>query len=278
VSKITPTTGTEGPLAQGVQKLNLQYGRSVSGVNPSTNISLGADYKFNITVNGDGPHLVSILGYQVLKDPKAIALALATAINGVEATDPTLNLAFRQFTCDWLTDHYELRSGLYGDNSSVVVTDAGSENIAVALKIGTANGGTEGSFYPKQSAVASLVQIVENPNPTRVTLVGIDEVNLDGAQLDVDLTHLDNSPNAGDVADSVRIGDGVTELSLATDGSIKTIQLFKKPYDSITASYPTSTQEVYSSRVGGIAGTIQETVTINYTDSTKNFLLDLSRT
>lgn len=66
---------------------------------------------------------------------------------------------------------------------------------------------------------------------------------------------------------------------LASDQSpIQTIQIFTKPYDAITATYPTTTQEVYQSRVGGIAGVVQETVTVNYTDATKAFVLNVART
>lgn len=62
------------------------------------------------------------------------------------------------------------------------------------------------------------------------------------------------------------------------DGSVKTVQLFNIPYDTITATYPTSVQEVYKSRVGGVSGTVQQTVTVNYTDSTKNFIVSAVRT
>lgn len=63
------------------------------------------------------------------------------------------------------------------------------------------------------------------------------------------------------------------------DGRVEvtSIQIFTKPFDSITATYPSTTQEVYESRVGGIAGTIQETVTVNYTDTTKNLILNVAR-
>lgn len=56
------------------------------------------------------------------------------------------------------------------------------------------------------------------------------------------------------------------------------VQIFTTPFDSITATYPSSTQEVYKSRIGGIGGTVQETVTINYTDASKNLILNLART
>jgi len=58
--------------------------------------------------------------------------------------------------------------------------------------------------------------------------------------------------------------------------AIKSIQLFTMPFDAITATYPSATQEVYKSRLGGIAGTVQQTATVNYTDSTKNFLLNVA--
>jgi hypothetical protein len=58
-------------------------------------------------------------------------------------------------------------------------------------------------------------------NPIYVRLsdgsISIGTVN---AELEVQLSHKDNVPNAGDVADSVRIGDGVEELDLNTDGSV----------------------------------------------------------
>jgi len=66
-------------------------------------------------------------------------------------------------------------------------------------------------------------------------------------------------------------------LDVNSDGSIKTVGLFTDPYDSITATYPSATQEVYQSRLGGITGTVQQTVTVNYTDSTKNFILNVAR-
>lgn len=87
-------------------------------------------------------------------------------------------------------------------------------------------------------------------------------------------------------SDSIRIGDG-TDLITGTnvDGKIgldvnvlNPIGIFTLPYDSITATYPTTTQEVYKSRIGGISGAVQETATVNYTDATKDFILNVVRT
>lgn len=80
--------------------------------------------------------------------------------------------------------------------------------------------------------------------------------------------------------DSIAIGDPASDniLAINTDGSLKTVQLFTLPFDAITATYPSTTQEVYKSRVGGIGGTVQQTLTINYTDATKVLLLNVART
>lgn len=59
----------------------------------------------------------------------------------------------------------------------------------------------------------------ENPFPVQLTdgSVNIGTVN---AELEVQLSHKDNYPDVGDVADSVRIGNGVYELKVNSDGSI----------------------------------------------------------
>jgi hypothetical protein len=42
-------------------------------------------------------------------------------------------------------------------------------------------------------------------------------------------------------------------------------------FDAYTVEYPSTTQEIIKLRTGGIAGTIVRTITINYTDATKNY-------
>lgn len=49
-------------------------------------------------------------------------------------------------------------------------------------------------------------------------------------------------------------------------------------YDYIAATYPSSTQEVYTYKLGGSGGATVATVTLNYTDTTKNTLLNFART
>jgi hypothetical protein len=59
----------------------------------------------------------------------------------------------------------------------------------------------------------------QNPVPVQLSdgSINIGTVN---AELEVQLSHMDNVPDIGDVADSVRIGDGVDELGIEPDGSI----------------------------------------------------------
>ena len=59
----------------------------------------------------------------------------------------------------------------------------------------------------------------QNPLPVQLSdgSINIETVN---ANLSVFLTHLDNFPVAGDIFDSIRIGDGVDLLEIEPDGSI----------------------------------------------------------
>lgn len=92
-----------------------------------------------------------------------------------------------------------------------------------------------------------------------------------------------NSEIDANDGDNIAISDGINTLDVNPDGSINVkttnpVYIFTLPFDSITASYPSATQEIYQSRTGGVSGTIIETITVNYTDSTKNFILNLART
>lgn len=48
--------------------------------------------------------------------------------------------------------------------------------------------------------------------------------------------------------------------------------LLSETYDYFSVAYPSATQEVYTFKTGGSGGTLVATLTLNYTDSTKNFL------
>jgi hypothetical protein len=48
--------------------------------------------------------------------------------------------------------------------------------------------------------------------------------------------------------------------------------------DATTITYPDDKTEVFKHRIGGVSGTVLATITINYTDSTKNTLVSVVRT
>jgi hypothetical protein len=49
-------------------------------------------------------------------------------------------------------------------------------------------------------------------------------------------------------------------------------------YDYVSVNYATSTQEVYTYKTGGASGTTTATITLNYTDTTKQSLSNASKT
>jgi hypothetical protein len=133
------------------------------------------------------------------------------------------------------------------------------------------------------------VKITDGTNDATITQVG-PKYGLDVNVLNdifVDISHTDDSIRLGDgvnLITSTTIGPkqgldvNVANITVDSEGSVQTkgIQIFTKPFDAITATFPSATQEVYASRIGGIAGTIQQTATINYTDATKNDLLNVA--
>jgi hypothetical protein len=118
---------------------------------------------------------------------------------------------------------------------------------------------------PKDSNQVLRAVMDDDTNRLRVDAV----ISPDGHDLEINYTD-----------DSIAIGDPATDniLSIENDGSIKTVQLFNEPYDAITATYPSPTQEIFQSRIGGITGVVQQTVTVNYTDTSKDFILNVART
>ncbi|RTL04850.1 hypothetical protein EKK58_09505 [Candidatus Dependentiae bacterium] len=82
--------------------------------------------------------------------------------------------------------------------------------------------------------------------------------------------------NYGDLISSGRrindISDQYVILARGVEGSG-----FYLPYDYIEVSYPSDTEEVYTSRLGGLSGPIQEIITVTYTDNTKDNLSSVER-
>lgn len=110
----------------------------------------------------------------------------------------------------------------------------------------------------------------DNPLPVQLSdgSINIGTVN---AELEVQLSHQDNVPNPGDVADSVRIGDGINTMSGSTVSPsryaldvLPANALIKKRYDTIVVTARNldgdPTQIEY--RLGT---TVMQTVNITYT-------------
>ncbi len=90
---------------------------------------------------------------------------------------------------------------------------------------------------------------VDNPFPVQLSdgSINIGTVN---AELEVQLSHQDNVPDAGDIADSVQIGDGTEILQILPDGSIGTTPVIPSTATPTTES-PVATSEVEISPIAG---------------------------
>jgi hypothetical protein len=71
-------------------------------------------------------------------------------------------------------------------------------------------------------------------------------------------------------------GAGVVNVQHVNVDNIAGLSL--PEYDYFAVTYPLATQEVYTFKTGGSGGTTVATVTLNYTDATKEFLLNGAKT
>lgn len=116
-------------------------GESEGATGASTDISLGPDDSFDIAV--DGGAVVSVtLTLAGLNTGALIEAALETAINSALAAGGQDARVWVNFD-GAAPDQYTVYSQSTGTTSSVVITDAGANNVADDLGLGTANGGTE---------------------------------------------------------------------------------------------------------------------------------------
>jgi hypothetical protein len=72
-------------------------------------------------------------------------------------------------------------------------------------------------------------------------------------------------------------GNGTTARYVKVTGGLGTF-LEGVQFDSLTASYPNSTTEIYSYKIGGISGIVQAVLTVVYTDATKSLVQSVVRT
>lgn len=81
----------------------------------------------------------------------------------------------------------------------------------------------------------------------------------------------------GNKIDSSVGSDGKNRLAVDADVTIDNLQLLDKPYDSGTETYPTSTQTILITYVGGLSGTPVQRIILNFSDSSQNNLLNFER-
>jgi hypothetical protein len=81
------------------------------------------------------------------------------------------------------------------------------------------------------------------------------------------------------MASNIDMGGVLKGAYSESDRSLRTVNtgsLVKFDFDYYDVAYPTTTQEVYTYKVGGGSGTTVGTVTINYTDATKQHVTNAS--
>jgi hypothetical protein len=137
----------------------------------------------------------------------------------------------------------------YSDLSQYLVADNATISAPEQDRPGIKPDEIRRATYAEEPIVANRVIAVDEfgnyyntQNPLPVILsdgsINIGSVN---AELEVQLSHLDNYPDAGDVADSVRIGDGVNEAKITkakvgtnTGLNVNSINdLFSKPFTKL---------------------------------------------
>lgn len=116
----------------------------------------------------------------------------------------------------------------YSDVSAFLVADAAVIGANEQFRPSVPVEEIDRAVYEEEPTVAIRSMLVDkngndyrpdNPLPVELSngSISIGTVN---AELEVQLSHKDNFPDAGDIADSVRIGDGTNELAINADGSI----------------------------------------------------------
>jgi hypothetical protein len=128
------------PDGSGAQTIQLAFtkGTSLSGANPSLDISAGADNKFKISVDGDVAEEVT-LTLAGLNSGAAIAAEMQTKIRALGGSKTTVTVTHNEGG----NAKYLITSSTNGSGSRVVITPATANNVTEELKIGATDGGTE---------------------------------------------------------------------------------------------------------------------------------------
>jgi len=117
---------------------------------------------------------------------------------------------------------------------------------------------------PRQNIPVIKPDDIQNAVYAREPIVGLRQAQVD---------------KYGRYIDSTVGDDGKVRLSTDSEVNVEvnSVSLFSKPYDAVVVTYPTSTQEQYQSKVGGVSGTNVQLVTVNYSDASKNLITNAFR-
>lgn len=66
--------------------------------------------------------------------------------------------------------------------------------------------------------------------------------------------------------------DGTSSINVKTQGNLNPVT-----FDYVAITYPSATQEVYTYKSGGSGGTTASTITVNYSDSSKRQISNVTR-
>lgn len=147
-----------------VRGANDTAGNSISGVLLGTEATTASAKTLGINLNGDGvKEITLIVG---LNTGLNIASSIQAAVRATVPLDGAKALAYSAFIATWNDTNktYTLTSGLPGLNSSVVVTDGTTNDVATLLKLGAANG------YTSESVGAEMPDILPSIPTGDVTL------------------------------------------------------------------------------------------------------------
>lgn len=174
-------------------------------------------------------------------------------------------------------------------NGKVVAVNTGA--VVVSSSVLPAGASTSANQVTSNSSLASID--TKTPALGQALAAGSTPVVLTAAQVST-LTPQTNALTDTQLRASavpVSVADVATETTLAAINT-KTPSLVSGAspvyafgsingpvqYDYIAFTFPTSTQDVITYRSGGVAGTVVQTITVNYTDSTKGTLANVART
>ena len=180
-------------------------GSSIGAAAASVDISAGSDDSLDVAVDGGAVVTAQLTGLAGLNSGLAIEAELESAINSALIADGQDARVWVMY--DNGDDHYEVYSQKTGLASSVVITDAGANNVADDLLLGIGNGGSEAAgtddqdFFLYTTGGINFSQPVES-NPHRTGRFHSDVIKSKKVvEFDMDAM-LNMDGNAGDSLDN----------------------------------------------------------------------------